>query len=131
MVARLINPDFWANRHDKPQTKVQRAAMQVDYAWEEAGEALMVAPGPVEELIKDKVQQARALLFEVRDQLQALDTEFCDQCGGRWTDDPVHEAHCQPDKYAHDEYDAIKDALITGAVYGPVPGPTQGGNDGT
>ena len=123
-----LAPDFWG-RNDPPQTAVQRAAAAIDYAWEEAGESLMAAPDPVEALIQDKIRKARTLLCEVRDHLKELDSQFCDLCGGHWTDDPIHIAHCGPDKYADDEYEHIKDALATGVVYGPTPGPTQGGTD--
>ena len=126
----MVDSDFWAHPYKYvPRTHTQGAALQVLYAWEEAGEALIRAPDPVEKLIQDKVQQARALLWAVRDHLQELDAEFCDKCGGRWTDDPMHEAHCQPNKYADDEHDAIKEALTTGSVYGPTPAPQGGNND--
>ena len=123
--------DFWGNPYKYvPRSRTQRAALTVLYAWEEAGEALMRAPGPVEAMIQDKVQQARALLWEVRDHLEELDREFCDKCGGKWIEDPVHLAYCCTNKYDHDERDHIRDALNTGSVYGPTPAP-QGGTDGT
>ena len=106
-----------------PQNTVQRAAASIDSAWDEAGEALRIAPGPIEELIQDKVRQARALLWEVRDHLQELDPQFCDGCGGRWTEDPTHEAQCEPNKFADDEHDLVREALADGRVYGPTPGP--------
>ena len=121
-------PDFWGHRGDQPTTAVQRAAACIGFAWDEAGEALCTAPGPVEELIQDKVRQARSLLWEVRDHLEELDPQFCDGCGGRWKEDPVHEAHCGPDKFADDAHDLIREALADGRVYGPT-GITQGGTD--
>ena len=126
--SRQVPADFWANPYNyAPKTTCQAAALQVLYAWEEAGEALMRAADPVEKLIQDKVRQACALLWEVRDHLEELDRQFCDQCGGRWIEDEVHIAYCTDNKYSDDERDHIKDALRTGSVYGPTPAPHQGG----
>ena len=102
----------------------------VQESLEALGEAAYRCPDPVEDLWRDKRRQVREILAALLTDLEEWDRGFCDQCGGRWDDDPYHKAYCEPADRGVDEYDIIRDALLTGAVVAgaPAPGPRPEGD---
>lgn len=112
---------YWAGLCG-PQTAIQRAAWDLDVAFGRALDAKHEIPGPVRDMVADKLAALDKLLAGLLTELETQDGAWCDLCG-RWTDDPQHIANCTPTDRP-DEHDIIRDALATGAVMGGAPLPS-------
>ena len=110
---------FW-DGDGPPRTKVQRGANAIRYAIGALDDARVDTPYEVWKTLKPHALRAKVALEAIDAGLKELDASWCEKCDGRWTDDPVHKAHCEvkPDP---DEHKNISDALITDVVYGGAP----------
>ena len=112
---------FWDGQCG-PQTAVQRAATELDAALECVNEARHRLPGEVESALETQTKAIRKSITDLLALVKDMDGQWCEQCGGRWTDDPYHTAYCEPHSGV-DERDQIREALASGTVYGGAPAP--------
>ena len=118
---------FW-NGDGQPKTKTQRGAAMVQQAIGALEDARCDMPFEVWQLVGPRIRSAQLRLERADNQMEDLDKQFCDQCGGKWTDDPAHIANCES-KPDPDERKAVRDALMTGVVYGGAPLATYRGGE--
>ena len=104
-----------------PQNKVQRGGHDVRQAIGALCDAQFETPNEAWDTLKDLGRKAHELLRQIEVRLKDLDKQWCERCGGRWTDDPYHIAYCETAKYPEDDYDAVRDALRSDVVYGGAP----------
>ena len=118
---------FW-DGDGPPKTKTQRGAAMVQQAIGALEDARCDMPYEVWQLVGSGIRGAQLRLEHGLNHMENLDKQICDQCDGRWKEDPKHLAYCES-KPDPDEHKAVRDALRSGVVRGGTPLATHRAED--